>query len=217
MSSVQTPVAPTFGGSARSIVGDAVHNLRAALDFVAAEILKNEPDADRADSYFPIGNSRQNLITCRSYRLIQRAAPDLALVIADIIKPYKAGGEARFIALNQLDRMDKHRVFVPSVVMSNYITVAIHEDQEENPPPVAPGTILTILGITAGDGTVISHARQVRPGTAAYLHNQRNGYPTVQILFGKGEVFEDQPIIPTLRELAQLVDGVIDALEAHCE
>ena len=51
----------------------------------------------------------------------------------------------------------------------------------------------------------------------AYFHNQRNGYPSVEIKFGKGEAFEDEPIIPTLRELAELVGSTIDKLEARCE
>src|SRR5258706_13253359 len=116
------------------IVGDVVHNLRTALDFIAAEIVKNEPECIREISYFPLGGTKNDLISSSRYRFIQRAAPDLASVIADIVKPYKAGGDWRFNAINELDRMDKHRVLVPSVTISNPIVTGIIYDQEDNPP-----------------------------------------------------------------------------------
>jgi hypothetical protein len=90
----------------QAIVGDVVHNLRTALDFIAAEIVKNEPECIREISYFPLGGTKNDLISSSRYRFIQRAAPDLASVIADIVKPYKAGGDWRFNAINELDRME---------------------------------------------------------------------------------------------------------------
>jgi len=199
------------------IIGDAVHNLRASLDLVASAIVIAGGKDDPTSCYFPLQSTRQALIGCKDYGFIERVAPDLALIIADIIKPYKNGGDARFFALNQLDKMDKHRVLIPSIVRHDCSVVAIREDQEENPPICAPGSIYMLLGITSEDGSVVSVAREPRPGTKAYLHNQRNGYSPIDIMFGKGEAFENQAIIPTLRELAQLVSGVVDALEAHCK
>jgi hypothetical protein len=95
--------------------------------------------------------------------------------------------------------------------------MAIRPEDEDDPPPCGPGTIYGIPRVTNADGVVICEERDPRPGSKAWLHNQQNGYATVEILFGKGEVFEKQPIIPTLRELAQLVAGVVDALESHIQ
>jgi hypothetical protein len=113
--------------------------------------------------------------------------------------------------------MDKHRLLIPTITESRHLVVAIREDHEDNPPSAPPGAIFMLVGITAADGTVMQVAREPRIGTRAYVHNQRNGYPSAEIKFGKGEAFEDKPIIPTLRELAELVGSIIDKLEARCE
>src|SRR5258706_4362525 len=73
------------------IVGDVVHNLRTALDFIAAEIVKNEPECIREISYFPLRGTKNDLISSSRYRFIQRAAPDLASVIADIVNLTRLG------------------------------------------------------------------------------------------------------------------------------
>jgi hypothetical protein len=199
------------------IVGDAVHNLRAALDLIASAIVIAGGKDDPASAYFPLQDTRQSLIKSKEYGFIERVAPKLALKIADIIKPYKTGGDSRFWALNQLDRKDKHRVLIPTVTESGHLIIAIREKDEDDPPIAPAGAIFMLCGITAPDGTVIQIAREPRIGTRAYIHNQRNGYSPTEIKFGKGEVFEDKPIIPTLRELAELVSSTIDKLEARCE
>jgi hypothetical protein len=212
---VQRPVG--FSEDVAPIVGDAVHNLRAALDHIATAIVIAGRVDDPALAYFPLYDTRQSLVNSPEYGLIERVAPNLALEIADVIKPYKTGGDSRFFALNRLDRMDKHRLLIPTLTESGHLIVGIREDQEDNPPSAPPGAIFMLMGITAPDGTVTQVAREPRIGTKAYIHNQRNGYPSVEIKFGKGEAFEDKPIIPTLRELAEVVGSTIDKLEARCK
>jgi hypothetical protein len=212
---IQRPVG--FSADVAPIVGDAVHNLRATLDHVATAIVIAGEEDDPTRAYFPLQNTRQALVKSKEYRLIERVAPDLALQIADVIKPYKTGGDSRFLSLNHLDRMDKHRLLIPTLTESSHRIIAIREDQEDNPPSASPGAIFMLCGIIAADGTVIQVARAPRIGTRAYIHNQHNGYPSVEIKFGKGEAFEDEPIIPTLRELAELVGSTIDKLEARCD
>jgi len=192
------------------IVGDAIHNLRAALDLVASAIII-AGNGDASKVYFPLGDTRQTLVGSAHYRLIESVAPDLATIIADIIKPYKTGGNPNFWALNRLDRMDKHRVLIPTIANACQHIVAIGPKQEDDPPAARPGAIYMICGTTTQE------SRAPRVGSAAYLHNQRSGYGTIEIGFGEGEAFENEPIIPTLRQLAQLVSGVIDSLESHCQ
>jgi hypothetical protein len=206
-----------FSEDVATIVGDAVHNLRAALDHIATAIVIAGREDDPALAYFPLYDSRQSLVKSPEYGLIERVAPNLALEIADVIKLYKTGGDSRFWGLNRLDRMDKHRLLIPTLTESGYRVIAIREDQEDNPPGATTGAIFMLYGIIAADGTVIQVAREPRIGTRAYVHNQRNGYPSIEIKFEKGEAFEDKPIIPTLRELAELVGSTIDKLEARYE
>src|SRR6266436_7992490 len=62
------------------IIGDAVHNLRSALDHIAYEILL--PFRDPKDSGFPTDKDRQTMVTQRRYREMETVAPDLAAIIA---------------------------------------------------------------------------------------------------------------------------------------
>jgi hypothetical protein len=194
------------------IVGDAVHNLRTALDFLASAIVND----DKTRTYFPLGDTREGLIHSREYRLIEAIAPDLALKIADVIKSYKTRGDSRFWALNQLDRIDKHRLLVPTITQQNSAVIGITEEHEDDPPPTGPGSIYMLGGRTTKEGVVKSVAREPRPGTKAYIHNENNGYQTVSVIFPEGGPFENEAVVPTLRQLAELVSGVIDMFEAVC-
>jgi hypothetical protein len=167
---VQRPIG--FSEDVAPIVGDAVHNLRATLDLIASAIVIAGREDDPALAYFPLYDTRQALVNSPEYGLIERVAPDLALEIADVIKPYKTGGDSRFWALNRLDRMDKHRVLIPTLTESGYRVIAIREDYEDNPPGATPGAIFMLCGIIAADGTVIQVAREPRIGTRAYIHNR---------------------------------------------
>jgi hypothetical protein len=202
-----------FSEDAAPILGDIVHNLRAALDLAASAIVIAGGE-DPIQMYFPLTDTRDNLLKSEYYQRIKRLAPELAILIADHIKPYKAANYPLW-ALNRLDRMDKHRVLVPTITRSTHLVICIREEQENDPPPAPPGAIFGLAGVTLADGTVASVSRNPRPGTKAHEHNQQNGFATVDITFGKGEVFEGEFIIPKLRELAELVSGIIDTLEAH--
>lgn len=199
------------------MIGDAAHNLRSALDHVAYTIVLAGRKDDPTMVYFPMQDSRQALIGSRDYGFIERVAPEAALVIADVIRPYKTGGDNRFWGLNQLDRIDKHRLLISSVLEAHSGAIAIKPEHEDDPPPIGPGPIYIVgARTTHPDGTVVDNRRPTRPGSPAYIHNQSNGYPTLKIVFGEGGAFEKQPVIPTLRQLAELVSGVIDTLEPLC-
>lgn len=200
------------------IVGDVAHNLRSALDLAASDIVRAwGEDPERPPVHFPFGETRQAIVNSQHWGRIQRLAPDMAIAVVDTIKPYKTANYALW-ALNRLDRMDKHRVLIPTVPRALSIVMGIREEQEDDPPPgVVPGVVYMLVGERKADGTVVSVSREPRAGSAAWLHNQQNGYPTLDVRFGKGEVFEDEPIIPTLKQLRDIVAKAIDALETLIE
>jgi hypothetical protein len=86
-------------------VGDAIHNLRTAMDHVAFDILGT--DADWIS--FPMGKKRDDVITTRQHRAIKEAFPDLADFIADTIQPHR-GGDFALWEIGALDNLDKHRL-----------------------------------------------------------------------------------------------------------
>jgi hypothetical protein len=192
------------------IVGDTVHCLRTALDVAVSEIVSAVgDDPEKPPISFPMGNTRNDHISTKHYGRVQRAFPKIAAALADIVKPYKTGNSL-FWSLNQLDRKDKHRILISTRLQLHTNIVFISKEKQSELPTVGPGTVFNIIDPETGN--IIG---EPTPGTAAYLHNQDNGYSALDIRFGKGEIFEDQPIIPTLRQLTELVGETINILKAH--
>jgi hypothetical protein len=96
------------------IIGDAIHNLRTALDHAAYELLclSRASKKDLDQTYFPFEGDRARLEASRKFKTIQTNNPKIAATILDIIRPYKGGNDTLW-NLNKVDNHDKHRLLVP--------------------------------------------------------------------------------------------------------
>lgn len=91
-------------------LGDAIHNLRTALDLLAGDIVRlNGKSA--ADVYFPFCENADFLDQMIKRRKFHRASPE-AVDLLKSMAPYK-GGNTLLRALHDLDVMDKHQLIVP--------------------------------------------------------------------------------------------------------
>jgi hypothetical protein len=195
----QPPVARTQVPAAR--VGDAVHNLRTALDHIALEIMQRF-EAHLEETGFPIDKDRQSLIEQPRYREIERVVPGIANIIADFID----SNGPQLIGLDHLDFIDKHRLLLTRVSIAKVSVLRI-DDENKMPSDLPPETTLLVL----------PNGAPLTPGSAADLHNRRNSSAFVEVCFGKGEPFENGPIIPTLHQLSELVSNIRQRLEAHLQ
>ena len=86
------------------MAGDAIHNLRCALDHLAWAIVSafKEPDPRL---YFPIDVELESLKGQRGFREIECVAPDIADLIVSEIGPYGAGNS--FVNLKLLEKVAK--------------------------------------------------------------------------------------------------------------
>jgi hypothetical protein len=93
-----------------AIIGDAIHNLRAALDLLACEIVRlNGQSDDRVQ--FPFCDVPEDLEKEIKRRYLDRAVP-AAVDLVRALKPYK-DGNIELRALHDLDIQDKHRMLIP--------------------------------------------------------------------------------------------------------
>lgn len=99
------------------IIGDIVHNCRAALDILACELVRTNGGSTSKLS-FPVGRNESELEKAIKDSKFERATPE-ALAILKSLKPYK-GGNDWLRAIRDFDVIDKHRNIVP-VVGSIYI------------------------------------------------------------------------------------------------
>ena len=190
----------------RVMTGDAVHNLRSALDHLAYGIVSTFEEPPNY-LYFPIDGDLNSLRAQRSFRIIERLAPDIADLIVREIKPYGDGN--LFVRLNHLDRADKHR-FLLTHTGTGTIHVFVSANDDDVPDKAADCLVLI------KDDPLSEALRVPRPGTASAAHNDRCRRATFDVVFDKGLPFEHEPIVPTMGQLTQLVVRAINVLAAHC-
>lgn len=180
------------------IIGDAVHNLRGALDLMASEIMRAAGESDTS-IYFPFHETRENLVDRIDKGPIKVVFPIIADYILNHIRPHKGGDDALW-ALNKLDILDKHRLLIPTLSAVALTGVDMHDDHNNT------FTNLTLEVTT--DGRLLNAI-----ATNSRLQITNYGKPSISIVFGKGQSLEGEAVIPTLRQLSQRVRGIIYAIE----
>lgn len=94
------------------ILGDAVHNLRSALDLMATE-LTVIAGQDPNKAYFPFAKDLESLRKNQKFKAFAKSGADCAQLL-ETIAPYR-GGNWALRALHDLDVQDKHRSLIPSL------------------------------------------------------------------------------------------------------
>jgi len=103
-----------------ALIGDVAQNLRSSLDHLAWHLVQNSPVIPKArdrDSYFPIFETASKY-NAGKMRKIQ-GMTDAAIQAIDRIQPYYGidgvgiGHGAQLFWLDEINKLDKHRLLVP--------------------------------------------------------------------------------------------------------
>jgi hypothetical protein len=108
--------------SASAIIGDVVHNLRAALDILAVNLV-NRAGGDSKGVYFPFGRDAEHFEAMLNSKNFRQAG-DVAVEAVRNLKPY-SGGNDELRGLHDLDIQDKHHAIIPvaALVTTPEVTV----------------------------------------------------------------------------------------------
>lgn len=169
---------------ASAVAGDAIHNLRSALDLLAVRLV--ELNGEVSDNVsFPFSESAASFQRALRQKNFNLASTEDQAEVARLA-PYKGGNEL-LRALHDLDVLDKHRKLIPdgSIVQSPNAGPA----HDEHGDPV---------GWDDDDLRM-----EVVPGTKA----------AISYTFPEGEPLGKRPLLETLRELVQVVVEIIDRFE----
>jgi hypothetical protein len=193
------PIAETFA----LIIGDALHNLRSSLDHWAAAVMREATGIQRDRRiYFPFWGEGKDHKSCRAYGAIEETVPKVSAFIRDEIKPYPSGNSDLY-AVTDLNNIDKHNFIVPTITV-----LAIKDINMSTGRP--PGGVITTKDCTVrGDAT----RKLVIMRSYAPIYIQDNFKTAIEITFPKGGLFEDQPVIPTLFNMCQVVSQTLSSLE----
>lgn len=97
------------------VIGDVLHNLRAALDHAYWSCTEKhaKSDGERRSIQFPITPTEASLRDSVLPGLPSRVSQNFANALASL-KPYRDGGNLLLCAIHDLDVMDKHKLLVPT-------------------------------------------------------------------------------------------------------
>jgi hypothetical protein len=178
------------------LIGDVLHNLRSALDFSYYLAVSKSGGQPTDFSKFLVEETRERLEGPLRGGSIRHSAA-LQNLILDGIQPYKAGNYMLW-ALHQLNIIDKHKLLVPVVQATRLVGVDFDAGSNRFRG--------MSFGIHNGRITdLISGTGEIK------IHNY--GMPTFEILFERGLPMENQSVIPTLWQFANVVSGVVEKFE----
>jgi hypothetical protein len=191
------------------LAGDAVHNLRTALDHLMWQLVLangHEPDDQ---TMFPITANATRFRAGGPRRMKGASARAVAAIRA--AKPYKGGNDLLW-RLHRLDANDKHRLLYVVGAAHRSITLA-----SSLPSPTGTGRVpLPKFDLHPADrqfplrdGAELFLVRAA--GRAGYAENYDEPEFSFEVALSDGEVVEGEPILQTLSQLADFTSGFIES------
>jgi hypothetical protein len=181
------------------IVGDVLHNLRAALDLMAVQLVRLNEQNDEGVR-FPFSKSARAFDNAVNRSKMQRASPE-AIALLKSLKPYPDGNKA-LQSLHALDIMDKHQSLIPTY---DVIAVPDYLGGKElvrgvRIAPIKEGMSADIDSEMSPYVRIGGHYR----GTFSLLFPSRNAS-------GETAPFGGDEIVPALIRLAESIERIVES------
>jgi len=180
---------PPIPDSIPLLLGDAVHNLRVALDYLACELVRSA-DIEPKGVYFPICETVEKYKSEAGGKI--KGMPQAAKDEIDKIRPYSGGNDALW-GLHKLDIIDKHRLLP---------TVGMRVGSWQVNLSLTPTEYNLAMPSVLEEGDTIGWI----PGNH---ETDKRMSVTADIAFGEPEIFQSRPIIETLTQLANMVKAIV--------
>jgi len=181
------------------IAGDAIHNLRSALDVAMSEMEFVLTSKRTKDVTFPVYKTRDDLEKAVNSRLEGKTPKRVIDYIVKSIQPYERGNGDAIWQLHRLDIVDKHRVIVPHLQLEWVRNIRYIDETGEE--------------FTVPEWIITNTRRVFFPTEKRGVQVTHKGHSSVSIVFGKGMPLESKHVFPTLTQLAPVVVRTLIALE----
>ena len=197
-----------------TIIGDIVHNLRSALDLLANDLVRANCKTPNRRTGFPIYESAKKFETQFLGKV--DGASTKAIRIIKSLKPYKGGNEPLW-RIHCLDIADKHRLILSVGAAYRHFTISPRLQI-----PWRNGEIVKFppIAISPADRQypLKDNAEVFRVRASARTPDSKfaSDYQfSFEVAFGDGEVVQGEPVVPTLQQLINSVEGIIDIFDRH--
>jgi len=175
------------------LVGDALHNLRAALDFSICDI--EFAFTGQRSASFPVRDSMDELKTAVNGGLVRKIPPKIISLLLDTIQPCFGGNGQSVWCLHKLEIIDKHRLLLPHMQMNGIFNVCLED--EKGKKILLPPWIVTPSRSAS------------REFIGRNLKIANKGHLGMAIFFEEGLPMGGESIVPTLRQFSELVRGIV--------
>ncbi len=158
-------------GDPEAVIGDCTHNLRAALDLMACDLVRAAGGNDK-HVYFPFAHQEADLEKMIKEKNFDRAGDD-AVTLLKSFKPHR-GGDELLRAMHDLDIEDKHKALIITGTSREITIEGVYEI--DNPAggnfTVIPRNIYLLSGRFAGSSgkNVIETSNDLRKGIVCKIH-----------------------------------------------
>lgn len=190
-----------------SIIGDIIHNLRSALDYLAWQLVLQNGGTPGKNTYFPIGSSPKKYNN--TVRGSLKGASKDAMELVKSLQPYP-GGNDLLVQIHALDIHDKHRLnlIVGSAHRHILFTPKLEADwiPEDFPfPEIALNPKERQFPLVNGAHifTVKKEARDL-PSKFEFVF---------ELAFGDVDEVKGRPLGETLGKMIEHVDGVVNKFD----
>ena len=177
-----------------SILGDIIHNLRAALDLVAVTAVERN-EGNPKGVHFPFAENEAGLEEQIRNKKFHRASEEAQDLLRSL-KPFKGGNEA-LRAIHDLYLLDKHNDLIPT------LSVGVQTQDLQFGGVHFSGNYFGLH-----DGLPLVRMNGMGAAIMAPVPLR------LRAMFGAGQPFAREELVPALSGLADLVDGIVEAFAA---
>jgi hypothetical protein len=198
------------------IAGDAIQNLRSALDYLACQLYiigSGNPEPPTRIG-FPVFDSSDKYERGK-LRKVQGMRPE-AIEAIDLLKPYK-GGNDQIWRLHRLNNVDKHRLLIVcgSYFRSFDLSRMFEDDiRKANPdfgdikfPPYFLKPAETLCPLKAGDELLTINNPNAE--------SAKNVEFRFDVSLYQPQILKSEPILATLQQLIEATTAVIESFDSH--
>jgi len=195
-----------------AIAGDAIHNLRAALDILWRIAMRAGPGRK---TEFPFNNGPQEFEN--AHRGAIKGRSKSAVDILKTVKPYKGGNELLW-GLHIADIVDKHHTLLPAYASTDpvlWLDMAVFARDMARHVPGAreiPPDWSHFLGLRGTTDCPVQDNAVIGRFEAGHRPKvDMNLQFTLDVAFGEPEILKGKPMVDTLSQMAGVVDGIAES------
>lgn len=193
-----------FPDHVATIVGDAIHNLRAALDHLYVIIVELNGKVAGDYTKFPIGS----MDYVKSQLTVKNPHPSEIVMecILNEIRPCETPeGDGIIFGLHKLDIADKHKVLIPVAGAVNIVDMTLRR------PDGTAGPRFRNLTFHDQFSHLPPGCRPL-PFFAEGMKAEQNKPPELKMMFGDGQPFAGEGVVETLQKMSDVVEHTVRRL-----